>query len=80
MLVLENEADLLQFERELRDIQLLDSRGVTDAGKLPVVDGLQAGLKEVSDGLPELMRVYDGLEDRTTALLDSYNHYVRASD
>ncbi|BGP45813.1 hypothetical protein JCM10450v2_001643 [Rhodotorula kratochvilovae] len=75
-LVLEAEGDLRTLERELRELALLDERGVAGAGKLGEHEALKPTLVEVQQGVKPVAASCAELETRTTALLQRYNDYI----
>ena len=76
-LVLEAEADIRATERDLRELEALDKRGLAAAGSLAGYEALRPRLAELSGELPSVVRSYAALEDRVTSLLQRYGDHVR---
>ena len=76
-LVLEAEADVRATERDLRELEALDKRGLAGAGTLAGHDALRPDLDKLRGELPGVVRSYAALEDRVTALLQRYGDHVR---
>jgi hypothetical protein len=76
ILILDNEGDIIQIERDLREIQVLADRGVAEAGTLDSHEGLKAGLEALQEPLEKLAMQIDALEAQTMQVLASYNDYV----
>ncbi|GAA6056487.1 hypothetical protein JCM3770_007026 [Rhodotorula araucariae] len=75
-LVLEAEADLRTLDRELRELALLDERGIAAAGKLAEHEALRPALVQLQQRAKPVAASYTELEARTTALLQRYNDYI----
>jgi len=75
-LILEAEHDIKTLERELREIELLDKRGVAGAGKLSDHEALKTPLLQARKDLSGLVGSYSDLETRVERLLASYDDYV----
>ena len=55
ILVLDNEADIVNVERDLREIQVLSDRGILEAGSLESHYSLQDSLEGLQEPLNRLM-------------------------
>ncbi|OAV93100.1 hypothetical protein PTTG_27431 [Puccinia triticina 1-1 BBBD Race 1] len=78
-LVFEAEPEIVQLERDLREIELLDTRGFVGAGKLADGDWSAEELATTVAGpLQESTTKIDELEQTATTLLSSYDSYVNA--
>jgi len=76
-LVLEAEPEIVQLERDLREIELLDSRGFVGAGKLADGDWSQDELStSLANPLQESSKTMDDMERQATDLLSRYDSYV----
>ncbi|GJN88776.1 hypothetical protein Rhopal_001745-T1 [Rhodotorula paludigena] len=75
-LVLEAEHDLRTLERDLRELAVLDERGVVGAGQLADHEALRPTLDDVVTKVKPVAKEYVSLEQRTTALLQGYNDYI----
>ncbi|GAA5896672.1 hypothetical protein JCM6882_005756 [Rhodosporidiobolus microsporus] len=75
-LILEAENEIRTLERELREIQVLDERGVVGAGKLGDHEPLKPLLAELRQAATPIAASYASLETRTTSLLHQYNNYI----
>jgi hypothetical protein len=80
ILILDNEGEIIQVERDLREIQVLADRGVAEAGTLQSHEGLKAGLEALQEPLEKLAVQIDALEAQTMQVLASYNDYVSFLD
>ncbi|PLW40362.1 hypothetical protein PCASD_07286 [Puccinia coronata f. sp. avenae] len=78
-LVVEAEPEIVQLERALREIELLDSRGFGGAGKLADANWSQEELAAtVADPLQQCISTIDELERRATSMLSQYDSHVNA--
>ncbi|KAJ8295276.1 hypothetical protein OF846_001525 [Rhodotorula toruloides] len=75
-LILEAEQEIRTLERELREIGVLDERGVVEAGKLGEHEKLKLLLAETRKAAAPVSASYASLEQRTTTLLQRYNDYI----
>uniref|UniRef100_A0A0K3CGQ0 Dynactin subunit 3 n=1 Tax=Rhodotorula toruloides TaxID=5286 RepID=A0A0K3CGQ0_RHOTO len=75
-LILEAEQEIRTLERELREIGVLDERGVVEAGKLGEHEKLKPLLAETLKAAAPVSASYASLELRTTGLLQRYNDYI----
>ncbi|GAA5932619.1 uncharacterized protein JCM15063_002156 [Sporobolomyces koalae] len=75
-LILEAEHDLTTLERDLREISVLEQRGVVEAGNLPEHEPLKGPLERLVDDTKPVAAEYATLEARTTSLLQKYNNYI----
>ncbi|GAA5912732.1 hypothetical protein JCM5296_006553 [Sporobolomyces johnsonii] len=75
-LILEAEHEIRSLERDLREIEALEGRGVVEAGRLAEHEGLKEPLDEVRTAARPIAQDYASLEARTTALLQRYNNYI----
>ncbi|GAA5881010.1 hypothetical protein JCM1840_007218 [Sporobolomyces johnsonii] len=75
-LILEAEHEIRSLERDLREIEALEGRGVVEAGRLAEHEGLKEPLDEVRTAARPIAQGYASLEARTTALLQRYNNYI----
>ncbi|GAA5959457.1 hypothetical protein JCM21900_003762 [Sporobolomyces salmonicolor] len=75
-LILEAEHEIRSLERDLREIEALEARGVVEAGKLAKHESLKEPLDEVRTAALPIAQGYASLEARTTALLQRYNDYI----
>ncbi|QRV86805.1 hypothetical protein RhiJN_14823 [Ceratobasidium sp. AG-Ba] len=75
-LLLESEADIRAADRDLREIAELESRGVLDAGKLPIHEPLQPRLDALTQAHLEDMSKFDALEERIAKLIARYSSHV----
>jgi len=75
-LVLEAEHDIRTIERELREIDTLEKRGIAGAGTLASHEKLQPELLEARKQVTDLSSKYSTLESSAESLLSSYDHYV----
>lgn len=64
--------DIRSAERDLRDIDTLEKKGVTGAGKLEDYEGLQPRLDKILKRHNEDMAKFRALEQRVTTLLEKY--------
>ncbi|KAA1067836.1 hypothetical protein PGT21_016463 [Puccinia graminis f. sp. tritici] len=78
-LVFEADAEIVQLERDLREIELLDNRGFVGAGKLADGDWSEEELvTSVIGPLQESKTTIDELEQRATTLMSRYDSYVNS--
>ncbi|KAL8293116.1 hypothetical protein RQP46_000810 [Phenoliferia psychrophenolica] len=75
-LILESEGEIRQIERELREVETLEQRGVVGAGNLADHEQLKPALEELKATVTPEVASYASLEARTTALLSRYNEYI----
>ncbi|GAA5837695.1 hypothetical protein JCM5353_003820 [Sporobolomyces roseus] len=75
-LILEAEHDIRSLERDLRDIEILNQRGVVEAGKLPEHEALKGPVKQLETDARPVAAKYASLEARTNTLLRNYNDYI----
>ncbi|KAK4703619.1 hypothetical protein P7C70_g2597, partial [Phenoliferia sp. Uapishka_3] len=75
-LILESEGEIRQLERELREVETLEHRGVVGSGNLADHEGLKPALAEVKANVTPQITSYSSLEARTNALLSRYNEYI----
>ncbi|GAA5868826.1 hypothetical protein JCM8547_002840 [Rhodosporidiobolus lusitaniae] len=75
-LILEAENEIRALEKELREIAVLDERGVVGAGKLGEHEALKPQLVQLRQATGPVASSYTSLEQRTTALLQQYNDYI----
>ncbi|GAA5954383.1 hypothetical protein JCM3765_004443 [Sporobolomyces pararoseus] len=75
-LVLEAENEIKILERDLREIETLNQRGVVEAGKLSEHEALKGPLEQLTEATKPVAETYSSLEDRTTVLLQQYNDYI----
>ncbi|KAI5480796.1 hypothetical protein MNV49_007206 [Pseudohyphozyma bogoriensis] len=75
-LILESENEIRQLERELREVDTLDQRGVVGAGKLADHEPLKRELEALQTTAAPLASSYASLEARTNKLLAEYNDYI----
>ncbi|GAA5983415.1 hypothetical protein JCM5350_007642 [Sporobolomyces pararoseus] len=75
-LILEAENEIKTLERDLREIEVLNQRGVVEAGKLPEHEKLKGPLDQLANDTKPVATAYMSLEDRTTVLLQRYNDYI----
>lgn len=64
--------DIRSAERDLRDIDTLEKKGVTGAGKLEDYEALQPRLDKILKGHNEDTARFRALEQRVTTLLETY--------
>ncbi|KAG9001590.1 hypothetical protein FRB94_003684 [Tulasnella sp. JGI-2019a] len=80
-LVLELEPDIRAADRDLKEIDELDARGVTAAGKLQDHEALKDRLRLLCEAQAEDLVLYDSLEARLSAILQNYvSHITRLSE
>ncbi|KAG8853363.1 hypothetical protein FRB96_008153 [Tulasnella sp. 330] len=80
-LVLELEPDIRAADRDLKEIDELDSRGVTAAGKLQEHEALKGRLRLLLEAQAEDLALYDALESRISTILQDYvSHITRLSE
>ena len=72
MLLQEMAPDIRSAERDLRDIDTLEKKGVTGAGKLEDYEALQPRLDKILKRHNEDTARYRVLEQRVTTLLETY--------
>ncbi|KAH9928781.1 hypothetical protein B0H21DRAFT_119357 [Amylocystis lapponica] len=72
----EMEPDIRAAERDLRDIKVLESKGVTGAGKLSDYKELQPRLEALVQAHEDDLRTAADLEKRIAALMDRYATHV----
>ncbi|KAM0753927.1 hypothetical protein T439DRAFT_353679 [Meredithblackwellia eburnea MCA 4105] len=75
-LILESEAEIRQLERELREVDTIDQRGVVGAGDLAKHEELKPSLKDLAGNVAPISERYSALELKTTTLLSRYNDYI----
>ncbi|GAA6003244.1 hypothetical protein JCM10207_001822 [Rhodosporidiobolus poonsookiae] len=75
-LILECENEIRTLECELRELGVLDERGVVGAGKLGDHEALKPDLAALQQSTRPVASSYASLEARTTALLQQYNDYI----
>ncbi|GAA5977000.1 hypothetical protein JCM11641_002222 [Rhodosporidiobolus odoratus] len=75
-LILEAEQEVKFLERDLRELAVLDERGVVGAGKLGEHEALKADLTALRSRTTPTASSYAALESRTTTLLQTYNNYI----
>ena len=64
--------DIRSAERDLRDVDTLEKKGVTGAGKLEDYEALQPRLDKILKRHNEDTAKFRALEQRVTTLLDKY--------
>ena len=74
----EMEPDIRAADRDLREIELLEKKEVTAAGKLPEYEVLQPRLDALMKAHEEDLRKAAELEQRIARLMDRYATNVRA--
>ena len=74
----EMEQDIRATDRDLREIEMLEKKNVTAAGKLPDYEELQPRLENLLQAHEEDMKLAAELEKRIAALMDRYATNVRA--
>ncbi|KAF8320066.1 hypothetical protein DL93DRAFT_2074393 [Clavulina sp. PMI_390] len=72
------EPELRSADRDLREVQALDRRGVTGAGKLADYEPLQERMRALAKATQEDEARLAEIERRTTALLQRYSSHVSA--
>ncbi|KAH9447257.1 hypothetical protein MJO29_015653 [Puccinia striiformis f. sp. tritici] len=78
-LVFEAEPEIVQVERDLREIEVLDNRGFVGAGKLVNGDWTDEELSStIVKPLQESTKSIQELEQRITSLMSDYDSYVNA--
>ncbi|KAG8738073.1 hypothetical protein FRC12_016924 [Ceratobasidium sp. 428] len=75
-LLLESEADIRAADRDLREIEELELRGVLDAGKLPSHEPLQPRVDALIQAHLEDLTRFDALEERIAKLISRYSSHV----
>ncbi|BGO89368.1 hypothetical protein NBRC10512_006282 [Rhodotorula toruloides] len=75
-LILEAEQEIRTLERELREIGVLDERGVVETGKLGEHEKLKPLLAETRKAATPVSASYSSFDQRTTTLLQRYNNYI----
>lgn len=75
----EMEPDIRAADRDLREIEMLESKDVTAAGKLPEYQKLQPRLEQLLQESEENHRKHDELEQRIAKLMNQYATTVRRS-
>ncbi|CAD6573329.1 MAG: hypothetical protein CYPHOPRED_005119 [Cyphobasidiales sp. Tagirdzhanova-0007] len=76
ILILEAEQDIRNLERELREIDALEKRGVVSAGRLANYQPLKPRLLQLQEDLTAIASSYSSLEKRVESVLSSYDSYV----
>ncbi|KAK9894232.1 hypothetical protein P389DRAFT_181618 [Cystobasidium minutum MCA 4210] len=75
-LILDSEQDLKNLDRELREIDTLEKRGMAGAGRLEEHEALKPRLAELRKDASKLAGSYGSLESRVENLLTQYDDYV----
>ncbi|KAG8891588.1 hypothetical protein FRB99_003470 [Tulasnella sp. 403] len=75
-LLAELEPDIRAADRDLREIDTLDGRGVTSAGKLPEHEALKSRLQQLVDAQSQDLALYNSLEGRISNILQTYASHV----
>lgn len=75
-LLAELEPDIRAADRDLREIDALDSKGVSAAGKLPEHEALKARLQALEVASQQDLEMYDRMEARISNILQSYASHV----
>ncbi|KAG8928823.1 hypothetical protein FRC01_005299 [Tulasnella sp. 417] len=75
-LLAELEPDIRAADRDLREIDALDSKGVSAAGKLPEHEALKARLEALEVASQRDLDIYDRIESRISSILQSYASHV----
>lgn len=75
-LILESEGEIRQLERDLRELDTLDQRGVVGAGSLAAHESLKPSLLALKENTTPLSSSHASLEKRTNDLLAHYNEYI----
>ena len=73
----EMEQDIKAADRDLREIELLEKKNVTAAGKLPEYETLQPRLEKLIEAHTEDLKLAASLEKRVADLMDHYATLVR---
>lgn len=78
-LVFEAESEIIELERDLREIELLDTRGFVGAGKLANGDwSVEELTTSVLDPLEECDKAIKEIEDQAATIMSRYDSYVNA--
>jgi len=75
-LLLELEPDIRAADRDLREIDELNGRGISSAGKLPEHEGLRGRLQALVEAQQKDLVLYDELEGRISSVLQAYASHV----
>ncbi|KAG8924312.1 hypothetical protein FRC02_010525 [Tulasnella sp. 418] len=78
VLLTELEPDLRAADRDLREIDELDNRGITAAGRLPEHEHLKSRLHSLVRACEQDLATYAMLEERIASLLERYTTQVNA--
>jgi len=78
VLLKELEPDIRSADRDLREIQTLDKRGVSGSGKLTEHEDLKPRLGALVKNQADLGQRYHGLEERLSSLMQRYAAHVKA--
>lgn len=78
-LLTEMEADVRAADRDLREIEMLENKDVTAAGRLPEYEALQPRLDALQKAHEEDLQKAADLEQRISGLVHRYATNVRAS-
>ena len=73
----EMEQEIRSADRDLREIEMLEKKNVTAAGKLPEYEALQPRLERLVQAHDEDLKLAAELERRIAALMDRYATNVR---
>lgn len=73
----EMEQDIRAADRDLREIEMLEKKNVTAAGKLPDYEALKPRLERLLEAQEEDLKLAGDLERRIAALMDQYATNVR---
>jgi len=77
-LIAELEPDLRTADRDMREVDALEKKGVTAAGKLPDHESLKPRLEALAKAEKENVERYVSLEKRVGSLLGRYSSQVTA--
>ncbi|KAK4053677.1 hypothetical protein OIV83_001333 [Microbotryomycetes sp. JL201] len=75
-LLLDIEPDIIQLDKDLRQVQIFDEKDVAGAGNLADHQTMKPELEKVRERMKPLVKEYAALDDQSLALLDRYNAHI----